>query len=118
MKLLIWYRIVEGDFSDIFRQIDYNTLYSDVSKNVNGVLNNTGNKVWFQGIVTEMMNTGNEVEFMHEGVTWDEINATYDAVIVSMANMFSKTFKKLYKEFKEEQNSYLCDFSRSSNIGK
>lgn len=97
MKLLIWYRIVEGDFSDIFRQIDYNTLYSDVSKNVNGVLNNTGNKVWFQGIVTEMMNTGNEVEFMHEGVTWDEINATYDAVIVSMANMFSKTYIEALK---------------------
>ena len=94
-----------GSCADIYRQTNYNEIVSDIKKNAKGIKINTGNKVWFQGIVSELSTEDNELTLYDGSETWDVINEKYDAVILSVANLVSQLYKSqiifLSNEFKK-----------------
>ena len=59
---------------------------------------NTGNKVWFQGIVSEVSTPENEIYFLTDDMSVDFINKNFDLIIYPMANIFGVKYNDaLYK---------------------
>ena len=53
---------------------------------------NSGNRVWMQGLVSEIETDGNEITFYDHEMTADQINERFDLVILSMANVFGAEY--------------------------
>lgn len=62
---------------------------------------NFGNKLWFQGLMSEIDNGENEYYFLNDNLTNDEINNQFDLIIFSMANIFNRTYLEGIKAFPE-----------------
>ncbi len=87
-RILIWRQVVSGSDIDIFSNTDYSQLDSTLKKLYNGACPNWGNKLWFQGLYSEIDTPENEVH-TRTNETADQINANYDLIIYPMANFFS-----------------------------
>lgn len=87
MKILIYYTPNELGMND-FRKTDYFTLTKRVNNEANGRFPNFGNKVWFQGILSEISTEENIYEFGYDELSEDYINNNYDCVIFPTANFF------------------------------
>lgn len=90
MKILIYMRCEKGNPADIFRQIDYNHIVDEVYSCKEHAPTNSGNKVWLQGIVSELSTEENDIFFLDDNETWDEINNKYDAIVFSTANLLCR----------------------------
>ena len=55
---------------------------------------NTGNKVWFQGIVSEVSTPENKIHFLNDDMNIDYINNNFDLIIYPMANIFGVNYKE------------------------
>ncbi len=88
VNLLIYMRQENGNPADIYRQLDYRCIVNDVLTCHEHAHTNSGNKVWLQGIVSELSTPENSIFFLDETMSWDEINSTYDAIVFSTANLF------------------------------
>ena len=73
-KILIYVDINEIEYG-IFDNTDYSILYDLLLKERNGNCPNWGNKVWFEGIVSEISTPYIEYEFKNTDMTPEEINA-------------------------------------------
>lgn len=88
-KILIWRKVDKGNELDIFNKTDYKNLYQHIKSTQNGICPNWGNKLWFQGLISEIDVPENTITFrLNE--TIDEINNTFDMIIYPMANIFAK----------------------------
>ena len=104
-KILIWRKPVPGSDIDIFGKTDYKTIYKntiDLYGKNGGV--NWGNKVWYQGICSEIDTPENQLTYgTDESI--EEINANYDLIVYPMANFFSERYckdtSKLVKTFSQ-----------------
>jgi hypothetical protein len=94
MKILIYQENNRGGHTDIFRTLDYGTLYTDVRNCCNSIWTNSGNKIWLQGIVSELSTNDNEIHFLESNYTWDFINEYFDAIVYSTANLFQKSYQE------------------------
>ena len=56
---------------------------------------NFGNRLWFQGIISEISTEDNVIDYWDASKSIEEINSQYDMVIAPMANVFSIGFKGL-----------------------
>ena len=96
--------ILDGGYVDIFRQADYNSVADDVKRYCNGIVTNTGNKVWLQGLVSALSTPENRLSYYDCSESWDEINEAYDCVVLSEANLLKENLKDsilfLAKEFR------------------
>lgn len=90
-KILIWRQIIPGSDIDIFSSTDYSQICNRLHEVYDGGVPNWGNKLWFQGIYSEISTAENEV-VIRTTETPDEINANFDLVIYPMANFFSPEF--------------------------
>ena len=103
-KILIWRKVEKGDGVDIFFSTDYRKLDSTIQKMYAGKCPNWGNKLWFQGIYSEL-DTGNNEIYFRTSETIEEINSNYDLIIYPMANFFGVEYvsdmPKLAKIFSE-----------------
>ena len=88
-KILIWRKVVPGNDLDIFHQSDNQSLYVQVQNMFGGICPNWGNKLWFQGLYSEISTADNEISF-RQNESLDEINDNYDLIIYPMANFFSQ----------------------------
>ena len=88
-KILIYYPPNKLGMSD-FNQTDYSTLSERVNNELNGKFPNFGNKVWLQGILSEISNPDCIYEFGYENISEDYINNNYDCVLLPLANCFHK----------------------------
>ena len=86
--VLIWRRMSKGSELDIFHPTDYSTLYERVMRDWNGISQNWGNRVWFQGIYSALDNGENTYDFLQDPIDIDKINSQYDFIILSLANIF------------------------------
>lgn len=86
-RILIWRKITKGNELDIYNQADYKNLYSHILKTQNGVCPNWGNKLWFQGLVSEIDTEENTLCF-RDKESIDEINNNFDMIVYPMANVF------------------------------
>ncbi len=91
-RILIFTPIVKMGEYDIWSDIDYTKLYDVVDKNYNGKCTNTGNKVWMQGIISEISTPENELVFYKKEMSPEQINDEFDMVLLSTANLFCKNF--------------------------
>ena len=59
---------------------------------------NTGNNVWFQGLVSTLLTPGNHVEFLTDEMSVEYINDHFDAVIRPHANVFGFLFVRIMED--------------------
>ncbi len=90
-RILIWRPVEKGNELDIFGETNYSTFYKDVSSRFGNICPNWGNKLWFQGLYSEIDNGENQISFRSNEST-DQINNLYDLIIYPMANFFGKQY--------------------------
>lgn len=86
-RILIYYRPNVIGMSD-FNPTDYYEVASRAHKELNGKIPNFGNKVWLQGILSEISTTECEYEFGYDDISEDYINENFDLVLMPLANCF------------------------------
>lgn len=87
MKVLIYYPPNKLGMSD-FRKTDYSSLAERARKELDGKIPNFGNKVWLQGILSEIDVEETTYEFGYDELTEEYINSNYDCVLLPLANCF------------------------------
>lgn len=98
MNILIWAYNYNGGPYDIDRQLNYKTIYNELLHNFQANSMNIGNKVWIQGIISELSTYDNNIYFLDNNETWDDINSKYDLIVYSAANMFAPQYNNLISE--------------------
>lgn len=101
-KILIWKDYNPGNHVDVFRQLDYNILHSEIERYCDGINTNTGNKVWMQGLISEISCDNNTISFYDKKENWEYINSNYDLIIFSTANLICKEYKSSIKRIARE----------------
>lgn len=94
-KILIHIPIVQSGEYDIFAPTDYTRLNELVHSVYGNCCPNLGNRLWFQGLISEISIPENTIDFWNDDLTADEINERYDMVIAPMANIFAPAFVPL-----------------------
>lgn len=80
---------------DIFSQQDHRALLQIVNKKLGGICPNVGNRLWFQGLMSEIESAGNALDFFSPDMSKEQINAAYDFIIAPMANVFSANYRSV-----------------------
>lgn len=78
----------QGEY-DIFSSYDPKLLVNDVCQNLGDVAPNYGNRLWFQGIISEIQSKDNHLTYFRPDMTKEQINSDYDMIVAPMANVFS-----------------------------
>lgn len=94
-KILIHMNIQRSSEYDIFNATNFNELNLLIQKKDNKQCPNFGNRLWFQGLISEIQNEENIIEYYEYSMTKDYINSNYDLIIAPMANIFSFHFKNV-----------------------
>lgn len=97
-RLLIWRQLDPG--IDIFEKIKPQKIYEVVQEQLNGDCPNWGNKLWFQGLYSEIDNGENEI-CIRTNETIEEINNSFDLIIYPMANIFCEEYASAMVELSE-----------------
>ena len=100
-NVLIWRNTDNGSGCDIFRPTDYNTLYDRIQFDWQGVCQNWGNRLWFQGIYSAIDKSENNYSFLKEHIDIEEINSEFDFIILPMANFFAVEYRDGISQFAE-----------------
>lgn len=93
-KILIWSEYCYGGHTDLWRCIDDSKLFEEIRMYCNGIPTNTGNKVWMQGLISEISTCENEIYFRNPSESWEVINNKYDLIVHSSANLINVEFRK------------------------
>lgn len=101
-KILIHMDISKHGEYDIFSTPDRELFYQHVQNIRSGDCPNTGNKLWFQAIISEISTGENQLEYLDRNMTSDYINATYNMVIAPMANIFSADYADMLDKLTEK----------------
>ena len=76
-----------GEF-DLYGALDYGSLWKTLKSDPI----NSGNNLWFQGLVSTLLTPENHVEFLRNDMSVEYINDHFDAVVKPHANIFSPQF--------------------------
>lgn len=98
-KILVHISVLRSGEYDIFQPTDYKALKGLIVSNYNSSCPNIGNRLWFQGLISEISTPENTIEYWDETLTPDQINERYDMLIAPMANIFSVHFIELMRRF-------------------
>lgn len=101
-KILIHINIDDCGEYDIFHPTQYDVLYNNVCVKRNGDCPNFGNRLWFQGIISEIQSEENEINYHDASMTKEYINENYDLIIAPMANIFSINYSYLLETLTEK----------------
>lgn len=98
-RILVHIPILKSGEYDIFNPTDYGCFKELIASHYNGYCPNVGNRLWFQGLISEISTPENILEYWDEALTSEEINERYDMMIAPMANIFSVHFTDLIQRF-------------------
>lgn len=87
MKKILIYKYI-----DIFNASDYSTLNQTFKNKYNGQCPNFGNKLWYQGLISEISTEDNYLTYYNNNISIEQINSEFDMILYPMANIFSTTF--------------------------
>ena len=93
-NILIHMRVNSYSEYDIFNKTDYRKM-SDILHQQNISCPNIGNRLWFQGLVSEISSSKNILSFFRDDYTKDYINKHFDMIVAPMANVFNAGFSDL-----------------------
>lgn len=85
---------------DIFNNTDYAQM-ADTFRQQKTSCPNLGNRLWFQGLISEISGEENTLCYFQEGMSKDYINANFDMIIAPMANVFHAAFSDLLMRLAE-----------------
>lgn len=88
-RILIYKNVIPNGEYDIYRTIDYKRFREDVNERD---CYNVGNRAWLQGILVALDNGENDVVFLTRDMTPSYINASFDFVVLPMANIFQTRY--------------------------
>lgn len=88
-RILIHMNIPKCGEYDIFNLTSANEWNDIIVNKYNGNCPNVGNKLWFQGIISEITSPENELTYYTQDMSADMINSEFDLVLAPMANVFS-----------------------------
>lgn len=94
-RILIHTDVVPFGEYDIFHKTNHEKMHELISRIYGGNCPNFGNRLWFQGIISEITTEENVIDYWDASKSIEEINSQYDMVIAPMANVFSIGFKSL-----------------------
>ena len=77
---------------NIFNKTNYLDLHKSVDKWFSERCPNFGNKLWYQGLISEISTPENEIYYYDGKMEIEEINQQIDLIIYPMANIFSTEF--------------------------
>lgn len=97
-RILIYTDILSSGEYDVFNSTDYNRLCGYIPVIYSGMCPNVGNRLWFQGIISEISTPENEIEYYSNDMSADFINCSYNMIIAPMANVFSAGYKSLMQK--------------------
>lgn len=106
MRILIGMEIEPSGEYDILTRTDSKEWLRIVNSTLGGYCFNTGNKLWFQGIVSEIDTEENEIVFYQSGMTHDYVNVSFDIIVAPMANIFAVENYKLMDRVAESFEKY------------
>lgn len=103
MSRILIHMIIEkyGEY-DIFHYPEPELFFQHVETVRKGDCPNTGNKLWFQGIISEISTGENSIEYLKKGMSADQINNSYDLIIAPMANIFSEGYTKILESLTDK----------------
>lgn len=87
-RILIYKQIIKNGEYDICHSIDYDRLFQTVKQEYSGISPNWANRLWLQGIYSEIYTQENQYDFLSDDMSCDYINGNYDLIILPMANIF------------------------------
>lgn len=95
MSNILIHMLVEphGEY-DIFSPTDYSKM-SENFRSQNKRCPNLGNRLWFQGLISEISVEENNITYFREDMSKDYINETFDMIVAPMANVFHAAFSDL-----------------------
>lgn len=93
-RILIYKQIIKNGEYDICHSIDYDRLFQTVKQKYSGISPNWANRLWLQGIYSEIYTQENQYDFFSNDMSCDYINVNYDLIILPMANIFWVGHKK------------------------
>lgn len=85
---------------DIFNKTNYVEM-SDTFRRKKTSCPNLGNRLWFQGLVSEISGDENKITYFREDMSKDYINETFDLIVAPMANVFHVAFSGLLQHLAE-----------------
>ncbi len=100
-RILIYTDVVPFGEYDIFQKTKHDRLQALIPEIYGGRCPNFGNRLWFQGIISEISTEDNVIDYWDSAKSFDEINDLYDMVIAPMANVFSIGFRGLLDKLAE-----------------
>lgn len=101
-KILIHMDISKHGEYDIFSTPNKELFYQHVQNIRGGDCPNTGNKLWFQAIISEISTKENHLEYFEKDMTAEYINASYDMIVAPMANIFSVGYAAMLNKLAEK----------------
>ncbi len=101
MKKILFYRNIEEIEYGIYQTIDYHTIDETIQSERKGNCPNFGNKVWLQGLISELTADGVSYEFWNPEMLYEEINERFDCMIKPCANIFSIDYAYRLEELAE-----------------
>lgn len=85
---------------DIFSRTNYAEM-ADAFRRKDIRCPNLGNRLWFQGLVSEISGTENTITYFREDMSKDYINESFDMIVAPMANVFHAAFSGLLRRLAE-----------------
>ena len=101
-RVLIWNKVRPGSELDIFHPTDYSKLYTHTMTKWNGICQNWGNRLWFQGLYSVLDTGENSYDFLPDTIDFERINAEYDFIILSAANIFHSEYVAGMRRYAEQ----------------
>ena len=86
---MIYKNVIPNGEYDIYRTIDYKKFRKEVNERA---CYNVGNRAWLQGILVALDNGENDLAFLTRNMTPSYINASFDFVVLPMANIFQTRY--------------------------
>ncbi len=100
-RILIYMSIQQYGEYDIFSQPNDRAFAENIKNSYHGVCPNTGNRLWFQGIISAIRNPDVMMEFFSYSMSKEYINQNFDLIVAPMANIFSVGYIPLLEALAE-----------------
>lgn len=100
-RILVHIPMVPYGEYDIFSEPNNTELLKAVRERYSGTCPNMGNRLWFQGIISEISTPENELVYFSPDMTKEYINSQFDMIIAPMANVFSMAYQSLLESLAE-----------------
>ena len=100
-RILIYMSIQQHGEYDVFSRPNDRAFAENIKSSCHGVCPNTGNRLWFQGIISAIWNPDVTMEYFSYSMSKEYINQNFDFIVAPMANIVSVGYIALLETLAE-----------------